>query len=484
MASADVLEPELLNRRRWKPPAWAWLAEATAAVFALVVANIFAWPRDPGFTTWPLNPFIAVVILVSLRYGVSAGLGTGLLAGGVWLATVGGLRGLEIGPEVVETELIGMPAMLVLTGLWVGGFVQQAHGRVLFYQKAAKQSAREIASARATLDRLEARLQEQTQQATLVTTAADDLLERLKRMSELPEDRVCDDLAQVCAECLGVDAAVFLKRDAQLHLAAIRGNGWPQRPADRLASDEGLAGLALERGTMVTSLEAKDPQGEPFSLCGPLKGPDGERLGAVGFQRVSFRQINAPFLQRLSALLDWTAACLVRARRQATSAEGALPLERSFLNLVLEARSSRARAGALLLFCIGRFDAYAAEQQPSVRAAAIRMLLRTVRAGDLVCETGHPDMFAVILDTPSSHSPGCHEAVLCRLRQAYRGEIAFRQGMPPYLLFAAIAMPPTAEGFDAAVADVSWRFISPDIAKGESDAGQNASLGAQWRAVS
>jgi hypothetical protein len=63
--------------------------EALALVGALLMVNVYAFPEAPAFQGWRVNPYLAVVVLASVRYGTATGLWAALASTVAFLISMG-----------------------------------------------------------------------------------------------------------------------------------------------------------------------------------------------------------------------------------------------------------------------------------------------------------------------------------------------------------------------------------------------------------
>jgi hypothetical protein len=131
-------------------------------------------------------------------------------------------------------------------------------------------------------------------------------------------------LLQCIAKELGAEACALYLRGPNSHLLCSL--GYPEILPGRvkMADECGLLAQAISEGRVVTLRDLlQSPEGcrsaQPVMMAGPLKGPDGEVLGAVAVERMPLLKLTPTSVRLLEAILDLCSQSLNRAVSPVTS---------------------------------------------------------------------------------------------------------------------------------------------------------------------
>jgi hypothetical protein len=475
VAVPGVVKSKLLTLRNWlrTPPRWAWVWEAALGLLLVASLNHAVWPRDPGFRASPINPYLVVVLLIGIRYGSYAGFLSGLAAAGVFLVSATLLRDLPLNADLVGTDRSSVAAVLVLSGILVGGFVQSLHEGALFHRDRADAAVRELNHIRQQVlispTAPAERERERTESAE--SSPIVDVLERIRNMKVMPDSQIYQTVLDVLQFHFGAESsAIYLLKDLELSLCASRDRHSAYRFPERLSAEEGVTGLALRTGKVVTTVDLKDGIGGPFVISGPLLGRHGPARGLVAIRQIPFLKVGPALLSRLANLLEWTSECLSDPRRvgggrPAVPAEVRRePLGRSYLRFFLEAALLQAQENnlkiGLLLFRIGDYAAMVPGRRLETWRATTRVLMTCIRTYDCLCMTDQADLLAMVLVAPKVD---CSAAVLERVRRAWQFSGGTREQLPEHLLSSAFFVPPAPESLESLLAQAEQGLSPVDL---------------------
>jgi hypothetical protein len=432
------------------------------SILGLVLLNFLVWPSHPGYRKSPLNPYLAVVLLMAVRYGFRAGFMTGFLSAGVYLVSASRLEGRPLGPELIDTDLAGVAVVLLLSGALFGGFVQSLLERAQLFRNEADRAQETLARREKEIQELGPPKETRERPGVVGSPTLADVLDRIRKMRAMPDALVHQTLLDVLQFYFGVEsAALYTLRDGELTLAASRDTHGAYRFPPRVSTQEGLTGYALRAGRVATTAELAGSLGGPFVISGPLRAPGGTALGLVAIRQIPFLRVNPSILRHLANLLEWTAECLGDPRRaeggrpDLSAATRRDPLARSFLAFYLEAALVQARDEetrcALFLFRIGGYHDLPPDGRLALRRVTTKILLSSIRAYDYLCDTDEEDLLAMVLVAPKVD---CTDAVLQRVRQAWHTERASSDHVPAELSCNAIFLPPVPDSVEALLAQV------------------------------
>lgn len=423
------------------------MVEAPMALAALWLLNVVVWPEDPGFRNAEIQPYFFVVIFLAIRYGTAPGFYTGLLSAGLYVMLLVRGREVPVGPEWFESGLLWTPLLLILTGVLVGEFVQVLRARVAFYRERTGTLEKDLAEAHRRVRELQGAKEDRDAPGAGGRPSGRTLFEQVRKMRSMPREEIHDFFLDLLVHHFGMGAAAVYERGPEgLSLKSRRSLVACPRVPEKLREDRGLAGLALERGRIVTALEMQDEAPGPFLLCAPLKTRN-RVLGVVGILQISVSSVSPGFFRKLWALVEWTAGSLAADPREGGALNGVV--EQAYLVFCLSDVLERAPNGmprfGLMGFRIPGYEELPAGRRKAEREGLGRILLGAVRSADFVAETEREGEFAVYLEAPGEH--GC-AAVIDRVRRLW-GEASRRGEVTPHAVeYSTFVSPPPPESID------------------------------------
>lgn len=265
---------------------------------------------DFAFLSTPLHPFLLVIAILSVQYGLSeALLATGvalvLYASGVWAsqAPLGG--GIYVMFSFVATGMIL-------------GLTQEGRNRQ------QRQTRSELEEMRNEAERLRQRLQ-------VVNAANQRLNERIlgevstvqsfseiaRRLSVLEERDLYPAICALTQEFVhATEASVYMLSGEKLVLTAQK--GWETVPpeAQVLGPDQSLVWRALEGKAPLTALDPGAPTASPNTrlMCAPIVHPEtGQAMGVISVDRLPFSHFHGSSVSVLGVIAKWAGDSLYNA---------------------------------------------------------------------------------------------------------------------------------------------------------------------------
>ncbi|PIR21606.1 MAG: hypothetical protein COV45_02370 [Deltaproteobacteria bacterium CG11_big_fil_rev_8_21_14_0_20_47_16] len=300
--------------------------EVIVVYVALAAINLLLFPQYPGFVGVDPSPYWIGVLLFGFRYGVVAGLMSGLASASLYLAMA------WLGIERYQFEDISfyiLPALFVIVGVLIGvgvyqyrEIIRQLKGEksVLEVQLAGKET--EVTTLTTINSGLEKRIV--TRMQTLVT-----LYEGALSLGETELDVLYRAILKFVSKTLQAEsAAIYVKVDDGWRLKESIGWKEYERHLTSLKPREGLTGLAGSGNKIVTIRDFVTPnQNEDILadavMAGPIHaGEKGEVVAVLSIQDIPFLQFSSASVNLFSFLLDWASRSLGRAKEMETLKEG------------------------------------------------------------------------------------------------------------------------------------------------------------------
>lgn len=393
-------------------------------------------PEYPAYIGIDPHPYWAGILLFGLRYGVWAGLVTGLVSAGLYL----GIAWQEVEGYLLEDfNFYLLPLFFILGGTLIGVGVNRYRARIRALQEAEKERQAEmkkLVEEIQTLQMINQGLEKRivTRMATLVT-----LYEGAKRLETSRVSDIYPAILEFVSKTLEVEeAALYLKSPTGWDL--LLSYGWKeyhQRPEkiDALAGITGTAGsknkIVSVRdyiGTDVPNPDAPQVMGDAL-MAGPLRnGEKGEVVGVFAVQKIPFLQFNSATISLFSFLLEWASRALGRASylEELKSKEiidsRYLVYSRSYFFARLEQEFARSKTYYLPL-SIGLVQVSGLSQlKPAQRDRTIlalsRLLKDNARDMDVVANYGEEDVPLAILWVTAS--PKQTEEMIQKIRENFK----------------------------------------------------------------
>jgi GGDEF domain-containing protein len=409
-----------------------YLVEVAAGVVVLAVLNLTAFPRDPGMLRVEPHPGLFVVALVAARHGMREGMMAAAVITGLALAAFIYASGAAAADALAQPRTWLAPFLLALTAFILGAVReerrQEARGleaRIAELEHELAEQAVRFMAAAETKHELERRVAEET-------ASLSALYDAMRSLDALDIDRLYPAVLGTVRRLLQADACqLYLVDGGALRLRAAEG---PPPPRAELPVDEGLAGLAVQRGrpasvrdlVHMTSLD--DLRDAPLLMAAPVLDREGALLGCLTVSRLPFLKLTPAALDRLGLVADWAGRALAnallheRARARAIQDEMLGAYTYGYYQRRLEEESRRAvrfgRPLSVLVFRIADLELVSPASRGELGRVLTLVFSRIVRDVDMICRYATDDAFAIILPETSAAQA---EVLRARAEQEIRG---------------------------------------------------------------
>lgn len=416
---------------RSSPRSDAYLLELAGGVAILLAGNLLFLPDDPGFLSARPHPALFLIAVMAARYGLREGVMSGVVAAGLVLAWTIIRTDTLVARALLRLDLWLTPLLLVGTGFVLGALGEQrrresarlAERAAALEQELADQAVRFMASAEAKHE-LERRVVEESGSLSQLYTTA-------RAMETLEPARLYPAIVTTVRRFIEADACqLYVMEGGTLHLRAAEG---PAPPRAEIALDEGLAGLAIQRGkptsirdlTLVASLD--DLQNAAMLMAAPLQNDAGVLLGCITVTRLPFFRLTPTSLDRLGVVADWAARALTNARAHEQALASTITDDLvsaytyAYYQRRLEEEQGRAdrygRPLTVAIFKVAALELVRPERRVELGRLLSLVFSRTARATDLICRYATEDAFAIVLpETPLSEAQAFAERLSTELR--------------------------------------------------------------------
>lgn len=392
---------------------------------AACLGGYFLNEGDFAFVNVPLHPFLLIIALIGIQYGVTEALVA--TAAGLVIYLVG-LRGTGLGEGYTPYILFSF----VATGLLLG-LTQESRNRQL------RQTRSELEEVRHESERLRQRLQVVTAANTALNerilgevSTVQSFSEIARRLSVLEERDLYPALCELCLEFVhATEASVYMLSGAdQLVLTAQK--GWTSIPAEdrSIARGRDLMWAAVDQQKPVTGVDFEGPPPGPGVrlrlICAPIVHPVTQQvMGVVSVDRLPFSQLHANSVSVLGVIAKWAGDSLYNAatfREVATQLAGDDILKSCVPPVLFRDRiqqALKAAPGALVCLLIGGYHSLGSEEQIELRRRLQDVFSRTLDSRDLLGRLAQ-GVYAVFLP---ERSEGQAEESRERLLQELRTQV-------------------------------------------------------------
>lgn len=420
MATQATVNPVILPRDQTSRRRLDALMETIGGLLLLLGINAAWYPDDLGWLDASLHPFFIVVLLIASRYGTIDGLVAGFAAA---LLHVGfrftrhpeAFLGLT---TLMDLELMRSPYLFVLLGTIIGEVRQVADDEASALRRQLREVGLDLASvSHETLSvrRLNDDLQERIASETQTPGA---FYEAAATMQTLREDDVLPAVLDIVNKMLGSDkSAIYMRGSANWELRAQVGWDAPDEFRRTLPLDSPML-RRVEGGEVVTLRDATDVEGSGIVLAAPIVNDDGSGAtavrAAITVQQIPLTSLNHGTVRNLSGIASWASKVLSgaeqfeRVRERDPSDETTGTYRYPYLLRRLDEECGRWKRYktpvSLVVFRIVNFERVPRKKRAAFLYRVGRMLLRHVRAVDLVARWKSADMFALVL--PSTDADG------------------------------------------------------------------------------
>lgn len=345
---------------------------------------------DWAFINVPLHPFLLIIALLGIQYGVTEALGATAIGLVLYLI---GLHGTGLGEGYTPYILFSF----VATGLLLG-LTQESRNRQL------RQTRSELEEVRHESERLRQRLQ-------VVTAANTQLNERIlgevstvqsfseiaRRLSVLEERDLYPALCELCLEFVhATEASVYMLSGEQLMLTAQKGWSAIAEEDRRVSRGRDLLWAAVDQHKAVTGIDLDGPpptssHGRLRLICAPIVHPvTGQVMGVVSVDRLPFSQLHANSVSVLGVIAKWAGDSLYNAatfREVATQLAGDDVLKSCVPPVLFRDRIQQAlktAPGSLVCLLITGYHALASQEQVELRGRLQEVFSRLLDKHDVL----------------------------------------------------------------------------------------------------
>lgn len=376
---------------------------------------------DWAFINVPLHPFLLIIALLGIQYGVTEALGATAIGLVLYLI---GLHGTGLGEGYTPYILFSF----VATGLLLG-LTQESRNRQL------RQTRSELEEVRHESERLRQRLQVVTAANTALNerilgevSTVQSFSEIARRLSVLEERDLYPALCELCLEFVhATEASVYmLSGGEQLVLTAQK--GWSAiADEDRaVARGRDLLWAAVDQQKPVTGIDLEGPPPGPGErrlrlICAPIVHPvTGQVMGVVSVDRLPFSQLHANSVSVLGVIAKWAGDSLYNAatfREVATQLAGDDVLKSCVPPVLFRDRIQQAlksAPGSLVCLLISGYHTLGAQEQVDLRVRLQEVFSRLLDKRDLLGRLAQ-GVYGVFLPE-SAAAEGFRERLLAELR--------------------------------------------------------------------
>jgi hypothetical protein len=318
-AEGEMKDMEAKMARPW----WRGIAESA---ILLGILTLFGWAvgAQPGFRGVSPHPYVIVVCLMALRYGLREGL---LAAGQAvgWLLAIGGVQWLAPGPSPVLTQAFLWDVMVLAgVGLLLGHLADGHLTQEAKLQGQTTQLEKELGSTREQVGVLEEANRELVKRVTSETQTIGSLYQMAEKLSVLELEDLYPGVLHLVAEYSGAEKCTLYLIEGD-RLVAAGHRGWDGSPAERPSiplEDRVMGKVIRERLTLSLrdlAIEGMPPP-DQWVMSTPIIDPEGDRaIGALVVEQLPFRRLNRSNVRVFSVIGKWAGMALRQAATFSTA---------------------------------------------------------------------------------------------------------------------------------------------------------------------
>ena len=388
-----------------------WPTEMAFGYLVLVAANVLLFPGQPAFRLANPHPYLFLILLLAGRYGLTAGLTSGV-AGTLlhWLWAKPHLR-LEIWGGM-DPVLINCVAF-ILAGTAFG----YLRNRYLIYEANLRQAlAAKEQEATSLAKKVHVLAEVQQELETRILNEVNTfsrLYDISRRLGKLDVGEICQAVPGLMAEHLeATSCSIYLWGGNRLRLQASHGWEAGMNYRQEIPLDGSLIGLACRDKRVLCVRDYLDQTAQLDNLgesviSAPLLGEQGQLLGAINIEAMPFMRINRSSITVVSVLAKWISEALGKAMYVAEVRAHAIIEElhevytRPYLDQRLAEEIDRSRSYfapfALVLLSLRAEE----NQSPQSRVEELRLVVAFLRVAcrktDILCRYDDRFPLAVLM---------------------------------------------------------------------------------------
>ena len=397
----------IYNRFRDKvklPPFW----EITVLSLILVGVNFLFFRNDPGYHNIALNPFLFLLLLTVVRYGMR----WGYYAVGISL-----LYYMLTPPYSLTSFLTRFPeVVLFLSLLLIFGVIQGGYARKIKTLEEKVQEEEE--RYRELNERYEviSFLKENYEKKILTqTTTMADLYGDARNMQVLDTVELYNEIHIILQKYVESEkSSLYILEGNSLKLKSCGGYGDKEKPREEISISESPFDMVFERKDLVSINETQFKETIISDLpvySGPLKNSDGEIVGILNVNNISLLNFNRVNKNLFSLICDWSSKAIENAlsykiaegRRIITTGTQIFKYQYFLMRLEEAYLASKETDTVFVFFLIEiqNWEKVLTEHKKSVLKFVARIIQQNMREFDVLAHFEKDYEFALLMTGPS-----------------------------------------------------------------------------------
>ncbi|MBI3017233.1 MAG: GAF domain-containing protein [Deltaproteobacteria bacterium] len=256
--------------------------------------------------------FWIIVLLISSRYGLMAG----VLSGVVCALVFSILLYLSIDKKALETfwdmKYLLEPFLFIFVGGFLGQLSQEKINKISETETQAQLFTQRVSTIETEFSTSEEARRELEKRIVGQLTTITTLYESAKKLESFKLSEIYFGTLDILSEHLGIEkCSIYILENRLLTLKARSEFGKLSEGEDKtLSKTEGLVGIAVETQKVVSirdalsSLEFSKLKGGPL-MAGPLLRKDGSLIGVITIEQIPFVRFTPYTIKIFSIILDW-----------------------------------------------------------------------------------------------------------------------------------------------------------------------------------
>lgn len=374
----------------------------------------FAWPDAQ------LHPFFLVTLFIAARYGTADGAIAGVIGAGILIAAKAMAHPQAFGSAgaLLDLELMTVPYLLIVLGTIIGEIRQVAEDEIIGLLERLRMLKRDV-DVLSTETRVVREYNEDLQERIASSTGTTGAFyEAAASVQRLNEEEALPAILEMVQRFVGAEkSAVYIRGVDGWEMRHDRGLARPDEFPRHFSLGQPVLSKVAE-GEVVTVLDVPDATGSDVVMAAPLFAEDqnGQRRvhAAIAVLALPLSSLNAGTVRNLTGISEWgsqvigSAQRFERVRERDPADEQTGTYRYGYAVRRLEEELGRWRRynmpTSLLVVKIVNLDRVPRGKQPVFLRRVARMLLRNLRAVDLVTRWKTPDTFALVL--PATRGDG------------------------------------------------------------------------------
>ena len=298
----------------------AFIFEMLIGFLVINFINYLVFPYDLGFKQFLLHPYWIMILLLSCRWGFTAGTLSGLVASAHYIFfTLQGIPSRSQLEQWIELQGLTYPIAFTLVGIILGNIRQRQITLETQQNHLLAQQEKEIKNFKKQIELTETSKRVLETRIVGQTTTVKTLYEAARKLETLNFENVYRGCLDILSKHFQVHkASVYIREGDYYVLKAAYGWGGGSVVESKILQDKSLMQIAFKENRPITVtdiLKRGDSQsyahfyGEALAMF-PIQDEAGQPIGVVNIEKMDFLSLNKSNLQIIGLVVEWVSQAL------------------------------------------------------------------------------------------------------------------------------------------------------------------------------